>query len=63
MTTTLQDITTAFGPLHALIAKRKRLVRERDAASGFRWHAMRIDRQLQANMVDIRFALFIPTND
>jgi hypothetical protein len=53
------DIASAFGPIRALLAKRKRALRAYEAAKDFRWHGERHLRDLRNIELDIRFALFI----
>jgi hypothetical protein len=53
------DIASAFGPIRALLAKRKRALRAYEAAKDFRWHGDRHLRDLRNIELDIRFALFI----
>lgn len=53
------DIASAFGPIRALLAKRKRALRAYEAAKDFRWHGDRHLRELRNIELDIRFALFI----
>lgn len=53
------DIQSAFGPLTALIAKRKRALTQYNLTKDFRWHGQRHLREAKMLEVDIRFAFFI----
>lgn len=53
------DIEQAFGPLRALLAKRKRLLREYEEKKNFRWHGEPVLRELRNVELNIRFALFL----
>lgn len=55
------DIELAFGQLAALIAKRKRALRQYEANKSFRWHGERHLREARMTEVDIRFAFYIPS--
>lgn len=51
-------ITDAFGPLTAMIMRRKRLLSEIHAADFFRWHAERLRQELRMLEFNIRWYLF-----
>ena len=53
------DIALAFGPITALLAKRKQALRAYEEAKNFRWHGDRHLRALRNIELNIRFALFI----
>lgn len=56
------DTIAAFGLLPALLAERKRLMRERDAAANFRNYAVRVDKLLLANRVALICAFNTPSH-
>jgi hypothetical protein len=53
------DPATDFGPLTALVARRKRALRAYEETKHFRWHGERHLRDVRNVELDIRFALFI----
>lgn len=55
------DIQIMFGPLTALVAKRKRALRQYEANKSFRWHGERHLREVRMTEVDIHFAFYIPS--
>jgi hypothetical protein len=55
------DVEIAFGTLTALIAKRKRALREYEARKDYRWHGERYLREARMTEVDIHFAFYIPS--
>lgn len=55
----LSHAATDFGPLTALVAKRKRALRAYEEAKHFRWHSDHHLRDVRNTELAIRFALFI----
>ena len=53
------DTQQAFGPLTALVAKRKRALSQYEATKHMRWHGERHMREARMTEIDIRFAFFI----
>jgi len=49
-----------IGPITALVAKRKRLLREYEQKRDFRWHGMNVLRDLRSVEFDICWALQHP---
>ena len=53
------DIASAFGPLTALVARRKRALARYEENKHFRWHGDKHLRDVRHWELEIRFALFI----